>query len=226
MKGPPLPPSAGSNPPWSMCFEGVAEGHFFGEKTEWWISQECKHPIWFCHIALMHLLPGPAQLDKTRLIYANFMTTFWSIWHVTVPSHTNAKHDNVVAVVVETQGLVWTARMWLIGCHWFENRFWKSSYIHAEKTFCLKELSLEDLGAVPNFGNAIPRTWAAWSNTRRCQRHCFWAVTPTLTSRISCHCYVPAIANDFEILVFDTAAGWRYNLIQQYYDIDLVSSGI
>ena len=75
---------------------------------------------------------------------ANFMTTFWSIWHVTVPSHTNAKHDNVVAVVVETQGLVWTARMWLIGCHWFENRFWKSSYIHAEKTFCLKELSLED----------------------------------------------------------------------------------
>ena len=25
---------AGSNPPWSMCFEGVAEGHFFGEKTE------------------------------------------------------------------------------------------------------------------------------------------------------------------------------------------------
>ena len=52
------PPSAGSNPPWSMCFEGVAEGHFFGEKTEWWISQECKHPIWYCHIALMHLLPG------------------------------------------------------------------------------------------------------------------------------------------------------------------------
>ena len=26
---------------------------------------------------------------------ANFMTTFWSIWHVTVPSHTNAKRDNV-----------------------------------------------------------------------------------------------------------------------------------
>ena len=28
------PPSAGSNPPWSMCFKVVAEGHFFGEKED------------------------------------------------------------------------------------------------------------------------------------------------------------------------------------------------
>ena len=33
------PPSAGSNPPLSMCFEGAAEGHFCGEKTEWWITR-------------------------------------------------------------------------------------------------------------------------------------------------------------------------------------------
>ena len=71
---------------------------------------------------------------------ANFMTTFWSIWHVPVPSHTNAKHDNVVALAVvcgsylqpflqqpflvaplpRLQRLVWTPRMWRIGCNWFE----------------------------------------------------------------------------------------------------------
>ena len=28
------PPSAGSNPPWSMFFEGVVDGNFFGEKED------------------------------------------------------------------------------------------------------------------------------------------------------------------------------------------------
>ena len=57
---PSSPPSARSNPPWSLLFEGIVDGNFFGEKEDGVISQDCKHPIWYCHIALMHILPGPA----------------------------------------------------------------------------------------------------------------------------------------------------------------------
>ena len=100
MKGP--PPSAGSNPPWSMFFEGVVDGNFFGEKEDGVMDiTRLQAP----NLVLSHRVDASCPGSCVTWQDAANLTTFWSIWHATVPSHTNAKHDNVVALAVVVEAI-------------------------------------------------------------------------------------------------------------------------